>query len=357
MINVCIIGYGSMARHYHAQRLREFKAYTAYGAYDIDPAALAAAEENGLRVFTSPEAVAADKNVHAVLIATPNELHRPYAEFFAAAKKHIICEKPATLTAADYEAMDKAAAENGVVLQVHQNRRQDADYLTVKKVIQSGVLGKVYRIDSRVTGANGIPGGWRKLPACGGGMMLDWGVHLIDQLCGVGLGAITSVYAKYSYILGFAVDDGFFTTLQFDGKGENRFAHDGGVEVNVEVDTNAFIRLPRWSVFGTAGSLEIGDFDGNGRVVLKKDGDAEPVAEQKGNGLTKTMATRPDATTAAYKVEPAPADGGKFYGEFLRMVTTGGEAYVKPAEVVRVLKVMETAALSAKTSQVIHTKL
>lgn len=82
---------------------------------------------------------------------------------------------------------------------VHQNRRWDPDFLTVKKMYDKNALGKFCRIESRVQGANGIPGDWRKFEEKGGGMMLDWGVHLIDQMVYMLPELPESVYCQYFY--------------------------------------------------------------------------------------------------------------------------------------------------------------
>lgn len=109
----------------------------------------------------------------------------------------------------------KVAEETGQVFMVHQNRRWDEDFLTVKKIYNEKMTGEIFHIESRVHGANGIPGDWRHLKKNGGGMVLDWGVHLLDQLLFMIHSPVTSVYANLSYVLGDEVDDGFQTYLTF----------------------------------------------------------------------------------------------------------------------------------------------
>lgn len=98
-----------------------------------------------------------EEGLDAVLIATPNDLHLPYTEYFAARGKHIICEKPAALTSGYFEMMTDAAKAGGVLLIVHQNRRWDPDFLTVKQLKAEGTIGEIYDIESCVTGSHGIP--------------------------------------------------------------------------------------------------------------------------------------------------------------------------------------------------------
>lgn len=98
------------------------------------------------------------------------------------AGKVAISEKPVTLCTADLEEMIAASKRTGSVFTVHQNRRWDEDFRVAEKIAKSGQLGRVFAIQSRVHGSRGIPGDWRNTKAQGGGMVLDWGVHLLDQM-------------------------------------------------------------------------------------------------------------------------------------------------------------------------------
>ena len=227
----------------------------------------------------------ADKSVGAVLLAVPNDLHAPYAYAAAEAGKHILCEKPVAMSSAEAEKMYAAAEKAGVLFEVHQNRRWDDDFLTVRKLAESGVIGSVYKIESRVTGGNGIPGGWRKKRAQGGGMLLDWGVHLIDQLMYLVDSPVVEVYAHLLSVKFPGVDDNFKLMMRFRN----------GLSALVEVDTYTFINLPRWHVSGDAGTMQIDDFSCTGRIVRAR---TEEMHWEQGivytvAGPTRTMAPRP----------------------------------------------------------------
>ena len=113
--------------------------------------------------------------------------------------------------------MIDCAKRTGSVFTVHQNRRHDPDYLHVREAIETGLLGDVFQIESRVTGARGIPEGWRLYAVAGGGMMLDWGVHLIDQMTNMFPGhKVTSIYCNMYHVVYKECDDGFKLTMKFD---------------------------------------------------------------------------------------------------------------------------------------------
>ncbi len=331
-MNIVIIGYGGMGA-YHADRLKKIKDIDVIGAYDIDPARAALAEKDGYVAYKSADAVFADKTVDAVLIATPNDVHPEYVERAAKAGKAALCEKPAAVDTATFDKMVENARKGGTLLEVHQNRRWDSDFLMVQDILASGLLGKLERVESYVMGANGIPGGWRKIKAHGGGMMLDWGVHLIDQLCILMDAPIDRLYCAPSYKQGFDVDDAF--TLEM---------FSGGVSYNCRVDTNSFVSLPRWMLYGSDGTAIIEDWDCHGKIVTAVYGtDAQPVGIQAGNGFTKTMAYRPHESVKEYPLPARRFDNDAFYRNFALTVAGKAQPHVKNDEVRRVLTIMETA--------------
>ncbi|GHU99832.1 oxidoreductase [Clostridia bacterium] len=341
-VRLVIVGYGGMGGH-HSERLKNNSLYTIKGVYDIDPARGEAARKNGLKAYASYEEVCADKTVDAVLIATPNDLHPFYVGIFAAAGKNIVCEKPAANTSAEFEGMIAAAEKHKTVLTVHQNRRWDKDFITVRRVMDSGILGKALRVESRVTGGNGIPGGWRKLKKHGGGMMLDWGVHLIDQLCRLTSSPIGRLYCDYSYRQGHECEDGFELEMTFKN----------GLSAHVTVTTDSYLPQPRWFLYGQKGSATVTDWDCRGRIAVKREYDGEIKGIAAGNGFTKTMADLPDAAVAGYDLPDVETDYDRFYNNFAAACARREQSEVKNAEVLRVLKIMEAAKRSFEERAVI----
>ncbi len=196
------------------------------------------AKELGLKAYESLDDILADDEIDLVLCATPNDVHKEVVIKTLNAGKYVLCEKPATMHSKDFEEM--MAAQKTSKLFVHQNRRWDEDYLTVRNILDKKMLGPVFKIESRVHGSRGIPGDWRGTVEHGGGMVLDWGVHLLDQALQMFPGKITSVYATETHVTNELVDDGFTVNLQFEN----------GPLFVVEVGTSNFINLPRWYVMG-----------------------------------------------------------------------------------------------------------
>ena len=356
-MKIAIIGFGGMGnnhRKYIIKRLNDSdypEKLEIAGVYDITPERKAFATECGLHNFNSAEEIMSDDSIKIVLIATPNDLHLPYVLEALKRGKNVIVEKPAAMDSRELEEMYAAAAKYGKVFSPHQNRRWDDDYLSVKKVYDSGEIGKVYRIESRVMGSNGIPGAWRKIKSQGGGMMPDWGVHLIDQMLQMIDEPVVSVYCDYSYIEGAEVEDGFDLEVRFES----------GLIYRIVVDTNSFIELPRWQVYGMDGTATVTNWrrdNVEGRVVrcvIRDDDKLEGV--NAGNGFTKTMAARRSETVSDKPIDIVRGDKNAFYRNFMDAVINGAPTIVTKREEERVFRVMELAEQSAREHRVINEKI
>lgn len=352
-MKMAIIGFGGMAQHHKdhivagLNRSDYPEKIEIVGVYDISKERQEAAVAQGLRAYNCPEEIYNDPSIELVLVATPNDLHCAYVKACLAHGKNVITEKPMAMNTEEVKEMYAAAHQYGGVYAVHQNRRWDDDYLSMKRIYDEGEIGQVYRIESRVMGSNGIPGAWRKVFAQGGGMMLDWGVHLIDQMLQMVQDEVVSVYCDYSYVEGEEVDDGFDLLVKFKG----------GLEYRVVVDTNTFIELPRWQMYGTDGTATVSEWRGrvDGRVVrVVQRHDDQLAGVKAGNGLTKTMAARRDATQESYPLTVVAGDPNAYYSNFVDAIRKGTPTYVTETQALRVFAVMEAAFQSAKTGEVVH---
>lgn len=341
---MAIIGYGGIGS-WHAKLLKSIPEADLKGIYDILPERAEAARKDGIYAYDAYEAVLEDKNAEIVIIAIPNDLHHDISIRAMDAGKHVICEKPVALNSAELQEMLDAAAKNKVVFTVHQNRRWDEDYLIAKQLYDNKTLGKVFNIETRVHGSRGIPGDWRNAKKHGGGMVLDWGVHLIDQiLMMLADRKLLSLYAAMSFVTNEEVDDGFKILLNYE---DNLSCH-------IEVGTSNFISLPRWYVEGENGTAIIEDWSLNGRIVMVSDWekrDAVPVVTSA--GLTKTMAPRTMETIREYKLPKVASDVKDYYRNVIKAIEGKEEIIVKQPEVMRSMHVMEAVIKSAQTNQVV----
>jgi len=351
MFNLGIIGFGSMAS-YHMEQLKDYKAITIYGIYDTDPKRCQLGHTYNFKVYPSSQALLEDPAIDGVLIATTNEVHKELSIQALRAGKHVLCEKPVTLNSEELLEIMAVEKESGCVFTINQNRRTNKDFLLMKETVEKSLLGDVYVIESRVEGSRGMPKGWRTLASLGGGMMLDWGVHLIDQLLFMLPGKVTHVYCKLYFIDYPEVDDSFHLTLTFKN---NLTAH-------IEVGTNNFITHPRWYVLGTDGSLQIDDWSCQGQVVrcLDKSIQWEHDIIYTKAGPTKTMAPRKkEATETLTLSEPTHITDHitLVYDQWLNAVEKKAPLTITSSQALRVMKVMEAAFASHRTQTSIQVSI
>ncbi len=342
-LNLVVVGYGGMGG-WHRMFALQSDVVNLLGVYDILPERCKLAEDAGIYAFPSLEAVLADERVDIITIATPNDVHKEIAIRALDAGKHVICEKPVTLSVADFDDMVAAANRNNRIFTVHQNRRWDTDFLVMKHIYDSGEIGELINVESRVHGSRGIPGDWRGMKQYGGGMLFDWGIHLIDQMMQMINEKVVGVYCTFDHITNVEVDDGFKLTINFES-GKTAF---------VEVGTYNFISMPRWYMRCTNGSALVADWKSDCTVVkckyLHEDG---VVPVKTAAGITKTMAPRNEHTTETYTVLQPEADVHDFYRNVCKAVRGEEGQLVTHAQLRRVLQVIEAAFRSVETSATI----
>lgn len=344
MFNLAIVGLGGMG-NWHRELIEGIDNLTVCGTYDIKEDRQAFAREHGINPYNSFKELLEDEKVDIVLCATPNDVHKEIVISSLKAGKNVICEKPAAMSSLEFKEMVDIAEEMDKVLVVHQNRRWDEDFLTVKKIYDEVILGNVFRIESRVHGSRGIPGDWRQEEEHGGGMLLDWGVHIIDQACMMINERIKSVYARFTHVTNELVDDGFTAELEFES----------GLIYVVEVGTSNFINLPRWYVLGQNGTAVIDGWNLRGKVVRITDSsknDAIPI--RTAAGLTKTMAPRTEETINEEALKIVNSDVKDFYRNVMGAIRGEEEILVKNTEVMRVIKLMESIRESVIKKKVIE---
>ncbi len=348
MIHWALIGYGGMGG-WHVQQMQTLQdEIHICGVYDIKPERNAAARAKGLHAYDTLEALLSDPQIQLVTIAVPNDSHLPLTVAALKAGKHVICEKPVANSSNELQQMIDAAQDAGKLFSVHQNRRFDGDYLAMKKVYDENTLGKVFRVESRVHGSRGVPGDWRNKKRHGGGMILDWGVHLIDQILQMIPQDVVSTHCIMSHVTNDEVDDGFTSTLTFAD----------GTTALIEVGTSNFVSLPRWYVLGENGTAVVEDWWGKGKIVMVSDWekrDAVPVVTAA--GLTKTMAPRTEDTIQTYPLPVVPSDVRDYYRNFIAAIQDGEKLLVTYPQMLRVMRVMEAMFRSAESNQVIHTRI
>lgn len=338
-----VIGYGGMGGYHHERVQEKISGLEVVAAHDIRPERLELAKEKGLRAYETLDEILSDKEIDIITVATPNNYHKDLCIAALRAGKNVVCEKPVTMNAAELEEIIAVSKEEKKLFSVHQNRRWDKDFRIVKEAIDTGLVGKPFYVENRVQGSNGIMHGWRGAKINGGGMLYDWGIHLVDQLMWMFKCPVKSLYAELKYILNDECDDNFKLHLEFEN----------GASAHVQVDTLCYIHLPRWQVQGDEATLVVNDWSCSGKIVREKDDGVEWTENivYTEAGPTRTMAPRRKETLQEDPLPQVVTDWAEYYKNYMAVLDDGAELIVKPEESLRVMKVIDAAFESGRTGK------
>lgn len=344
-----IIGFGYMG-HFHLRKSREI-GVEVVAVYNTPSDKLKDAMAEGLTAYDDLDAFLADDRFSLVYVCTPNDVHAELSIACLNAGKHVMCEKPVTMNSAELEACIAAAEKNHRIFTTHQNRRWDLDYLTVKAAVDSGEIGRITTINSRVYGQRGVCFGWRADPARGGGMLYDWGIHLIDQfLCMFPGHKVVSVYARLLSILTPAVDDSFELQMTFDNE----------TCAIVHVGTFSLQNLPRWFVYGDRGTMRLDDFTGvNGGMARIRESVSgfDSVFGKHQIGPSRTMAPLHPEYIEQLALPQVESDPLAYHRNLIAACEGRETPYVSFNDMRRAMKIVDLAFESSRTNQVIKTEV
>lgn len=190
------------------------------------------------------EDVILDDSLDLVVVASPNSTHYDLAKRALEAGKHVVVEKPFTLTSSQAGELIELADRKGLLLSVHQNRRWDGDFLTVRKIVASGILGRLVEFESHYDRFRDKPKeGWKESDE-GTGVLYDLGSHLIDQAQAL-FGIPNAITADIRCQRDFSnVVDNFELILHYEG-------------LKVTLKSGMLVRepLPRFILHGSKGSF------------------------------------------------------------------------------------------------------
>ncbi|WP_067710465.1 MULTISPECIES: oxidoreductase [unclassified Erwinia] len=180
-IRVGLVGYGFASKTFHAPLIA--------GTPGMELAAVSSSDADkvhadwpSVTTVTTPQALFDDPSLQLIVIPTPNETHFPLAKAALNAGKHVVVDKPFTVTLSQAHELDALAKAKGLLLSVFHNRRWDSDFLTLKTLLSEGALGEVRYFESHFDRFRPeVRNRWREQKGAGSGIWYDLGPHLIDQ--------------------------------------------------------------------------------------------------------------------------------------------------------------------------------
>ena len=343
MINVAVIGYGYAGKHFHAYLTGLAEGLNLYALSVRSPERqrAAAADHPEALIYPSLEEVLADPQVDLLVLATPHDTHHDLAIQAMEAGKHVVTDKVMAMNAHEAEEMIAAGERNGVVLSVFHNRRWDWDYLTVKQVIEEGLLGEPYLFQVGIMSYR-PPHGWRGVKARSGGILYDWPAHFIDQALQLVPAGVESVFCETKTRAAWETDIENYAKLLI------RFAND--VLYQVEIGNLAALPIPRWYVLGDKGGLvKYGLDPQEGPLREGRIDEAQERPEDRARVVTYARGERQELV-----LDSVRGSWTSYYQNISDVLNKGAALAVRPAQVLQVMRVYDAAMQSAETGQVVY---
>lgn len=347
-LQVALIGYGGAGRVFHAPLISGVPGLQLNCIVTSQQAAVQS-DWPDVRCLGSAGDAFSDPAIDLVVIATPNASHFELAQRALNAGKHVVVDKPCTVTLAETQRLLDLAQARGRVLTVFQNRRFDSDFLALQQVIQSGALGRVVQVDSHFDRYRPtVPARWREQAVPGSGLWLDLGPHLVDQALTL-FGLPDDIFLDLATLReGAQVNDWFHAVLRYTSR-------HGGLRVVLHASTLVAELGPRWAVHGTRGSFTKFGLDTQEDMLKAGQrpqlGDLNGWGEDPGLGDVLSFETLPGITDplSVRRAAPNPAGNYLHYYAQLRDHLWGmtPEPLVTPAQVRAVMQLLSMGEQSA----------
>ncbi len=342
-INAALCSFGMSGWVFHAPFIQVHPAFNLYGVLERTKT-LAKEKYPGVITFRTVEEMLADENVELVVVNTPNKTHYDFTRQALLAGKHVICEKPFTVTAAEATELIDLAASQQKKLAVFHNRRYDSDYRTIQSVISQRSLGNIVEAEFHFDRFKDelSPKKHKETPVQGTGALYDLGAHLIDQALQL-FGMPTAVFADIVAMRPISLVDDYFEVLMYYE----------GCRVRIKGSYQVREALPGYMLHGSKGSFIKPKTDVQeaqlqaGKLPTDDDYGIEPTSER---GLLHTE------IDGAMIREYIPSERGNyldFYEGMYQAIRHEAPVPVSAEDGKRVIQIIEAAFKSSQQRQVI----
>ncbi|AHM59145.1 oxidoreductase domain-containing protein [Flammeovirgaceae bacterium 311] len=344
-IKTLVVGYGLSAKAFHLPFLQINPAFELQGI--VQPRGNASREElPQLAHYRTLEEALQKGEAELVIISAPNEHHAPMATQALRQGKHVVIEKPFALTVAEAEALCQLAKEEDRVLSVFHNRRWDADFLTLRQLLEEEKVGRPVLLVSRFDRFRPqIKWSWKEEPKQGAGNFYNLGPHLIDQALQL-FGWPAEVYAH-------------IRTERREGQTEDAFdlhLYYPDLTVHLGASTLVSARWPRFSLLGTKGSYTKWGLDPQEELLVEGKLPSAP-----GWGAEKpedwgTLITGDNDATSSQPYPGVPGNYNVFFTGLAAAIREGGPNPVPPHEALQVMQIIELAYRSQQEGKRLKTE-
>ncbi|USW49451.1 Putative gfo/Idh/MocA-like oxidoreductase, NAD(P)-binding domain superfamily [Septoria linicola] len=353
-IKVGIVGYGSSANIFHLPyilpnpdlQVHAFLQRAEAPQGQVEPSKHCTVEYPQAKHYRTAEDFFADSDIELVIVCTGHSTHATFAEQALLAGKHVVVEKPFTITSAEADHLIATSKETNKILTCFQNRRYDSDFLTLQHLTSQNSFGKITEFENHYSVDNPpwIHNSKNSTAQPGDGLLYGLGSHSIDQtLLLFGLPNKITAFTR-SLLVSNGADDSFTIILQYAGS-----------DLLVTIKTTVVVPLPphkilKYRVLGTEGTFhKYGEdvqveqfFEG----VHVKDAEKFGVEPDRCHGYLSTRAT--DGSRFDGVVKSQRGRYTDYYRDVVAAIRGQKEVVVKPEEARNVIRLIELARESAE---------
>lgn len=334
-LNVALVGYGLAGKVFHAPLITTTPGLRLTTVVSTRRAEIEA-DLPEARAVESLDAALDSGEVDMVVVATPNDSHAALADQAIAAGRHVVVDKPFTVTVAEAETLRDKAAKAGVLLSVFHNRRFTSDFLTLRRLVEGGDLGEIVHFEAHFDRFRPVARDrWRERPGPGAGTWYDLGSHLIDQTLQL-FGAPDALFADLASQRGEgAATDFFHAVLRYPRL--RAVLHSGSIAAEPG---------PVFTVHGTRGSFVKHGLDPQEDQAKSGMRPGEPGWGVDPNpGVLTTVAE--DGRIERRTPEAPAGDYGRYYAAVRDAILGRGPNPVPPEQAVAVMRLLELAIESS----------
>ncbi len=336
-LKTILVGLGRWSDMFHLKLLSDSPDYELVGVNDLSRSAVDRVSNHyNVKGYYTLEDALSDDQAELVVFCTPGAVHEANALAALEAGKHTLLEKPFCLSVEQAGGIAAAAEKSGKILSVMQNRRWDPDFILLRSIIENGMIGAVRVIRSCTfcgygyfAGSSDFQPDWRIKKSHGGGLLWDWGPHMIDQaLLLTGKKPLSLYCSKLNGIVSEEVEDHFKLILNFPGE----------LVCELESSWTSYLEDYRWFVIGDKGTIRGG-------------WDTEMTVHTRVNGIPSTVI--PEEHQKPHSITEVVKGGAVYYEKLYRAIREGTPVPVSLDEAKAVVQVLECSEESAAADQVI----
>lgn len=342
-IRTALCSFGMSSWVFHAPFIHVHRGFELYGVWERTKQ-LSKEKYPDVIIYRSLEELLGDESVELVIVNTPNYTHYDYTKKALLANKHVVVEKPFTVTVEEAKELNALARQQGKMISVFHSRRYDSDYLTVQKIVREGWLGEIVDVEIHYDRYKEelSPKVHKEIPGEGRGALYDLGSHLIDQALQM-FGLPQAVFADCRIVRPISkVDDYFEVVLYYPN-------------LRVKVKSSYLVREPlaAYILHGSKGSflktradvqeaaLQAGQDPGADSWGI------EPASEQ---GL---LHTEKDGKVIRETVPTLKGNYATYYDNIFDALRNNKPVPVRVEEAEEVIRIIQAAHISSREKRVI----